>query len=447
MKKLFYIYAMAALCIGCSEYPDPTSLAPDMTTGEVTDIYRTGATISGSFTEMQLSSGPVKECGVLLSIMQSMAEPDTLKALLVGSGEFFRVQARGLQPGMTYYYQSYAGSGVSIIRGSVKTFTTATQNPPIFSEGVKVAVDCKSASVVASIVDQGGSEINTKGFCWKLSTGSDDTPSITDNVMNIDIENSAGRIPNLIPNRDYVIRAYATNQSGLGYSRVLRIHTDDTDVPMMSSVTVVEQTNSSIEVTASMLSEGQSAVLEKGFCWGTSSEPTIDGVHKAVAGSSEIREQLMGIRPRVQYYLCAYATNARGTGYGDVYPFMLEETSKPMLSPLEIESYSGYAIALSASIIADGGEAIIEKGFCYSDLVMPTIDGTKVIIEGQSNASFQGVIANLTPASTYAIRAYAKNRHGVAYSKSVCVELLDEAHFNVVINPWNDEPAENGEMK
>lgn len=447
MKKLLYLYAIAALCVGCSEYPDPTSFAPDMSTGEVTDIYRTGATISGSFTEMQLSSGPVKECGILLSIMQEMPKPDTLKAALATSGQSFRVQAQGLEAGKTYYYQSYAGSGVSMVKGQVKSFTTVMQNSPVFSEAVGVEVDCKSASVSASIIDEGGSEINTKGFCWKLATNPEDIPTITDNVMNIEVTNSAGRIPNLIPNRDYVIRAYATNQSGPGYSRVMRIHTDDTDVPMMSSITVVEQTNSSIEITASLLSPGQSEVTEKGFCWGTESHPTTEGIHKAVAGSNEIREQLMGMRPGVLYYLCAYAINDRGTGYGDVYSFTLESKSKPMLSPLEIMNYSDYTISLSASVIADGGEEILEKGFCYSDLIMPTIDGEKVVVEGQSVKPFEGMIEGLKPATTYAIRAYAKNAHGVAYSKAVCVELLDDAHFKVVINPWNDEPAENGEMK
>lgn len=447
MKKLLYIGAMIALCVGCSEYPDPTSFAPDMTTGEVTDIYRTGATISGSFTEMQLSSGPVKECGILLSIMQEMPKPDTLKAALVPSGQSFHVQVQGLEAGTPYFYQSYAGSGASMVKGQVKTFTTVMQNSPVFSEAVGVESDCKSASVSASILDEGGSEINTKGFCWKLSTNPGDIPTITDNVMNIDVANSAGRIPNLIPNRDYVIRAYATNQSGPGYSRVVRIHTDDTVIPIMSSITVVEQTNSSIEITASLLSEGESEVTEKGFCWGTESNPTTEGIHKAVAGSGEIREQLTGMLPGVQYYLCAYAINNRGTGYGDVYSFTLETHSKPMLSSLEIMNYSNYAISLSASVIADGGEEILEKGFCYSDLVMPTIDGEKVIVKEPSIKPFQGMIEGLRPATTYAIRAYAKNTHGVAYSKAVCVELLDEAHLKVVINPWNDEPAENGEMK
>ena len=452
MKKLSYILytCLMATLAGCSEYPVPTSVAPEMNTGEVSNIYRLGATIQGTFTEEQKSIGPVKECGILISIMQSMAEPDTLRAVGAKSGQTFAVQAEDLEPGTVYYYQSYASSGVSFAKGEVKHFTTSEENAPVFDEHATISQDYRSISLAVHIKDEGGSPIYTKGFCWKLESEGGGDPTITNHVMNVDTESNdySGRIYDLLPNQTYLVRAYANNRMGTGYSSVTyRVHTDATTTPSMSSITVLEQAVNSIRVQSKVLSEGLTGIYEKGFCWGTESGPTREGFHKVVAGTNSITEVLTGMRPNTEYYLRAYAVNDNGIGYGDETTFMLGQTSRPMVSEVTIEDYTGYSITISASLLSDGGEVLLEKGFCYSDLVMPTIEGAKVVVEEMEGNKFRATIHNLAPSTTYAIRAYARNSQGVAYSVSVCVETLDETHLSPDINGWDDKPAEDGSLK
>ncbi len=450
MKKLSYILYICAVavCTGCSEYPEPTSIAPKMNTGEVTDIYRFGATIKGTFTEDQKSIGPVEESGILLSIMQSMAEPDTLKASMVESGETFEVKVDGLKAGTKYYYQSYAFSGVSFAKGEVKEFETVTQNAPVFEDYADISYDYKSIDLAVRLKDEGGSIINTKGFCWKVEGESEGDPTNKDNVRNIAAESSdfSGRIFDLLPNKTYLVRAYAINSEGPGYGTTFRVHTNETDRPSMSSIKVVEQTASSIHVQSKVLSKGTSEILEKGFCWSTEPNPTIDGFHKAVAGTDEIEEVITALRPNIIYYIRAYATNSSGTEYGDEYATMVSQTSPPVLSAVKVEDYTGSSIVVSATILSDGGEEILEKGFCYSDLVMPTIDGPKVVVE-EAGEKITATITNLMPSTAYVIRAYARNGRGAAYSVSICVETLDETHLVPNINGWDDKPAEDGNLK
>lgn len=50
------------LLAGCEKDTEPTNFAPKLSTGEVSEIYRVGATLSGS---VQKSEGIlIKECGI-----------------------------------------------------------------------------------------------------------------------------------------------------------------------------------------------------------------------------------------------------------------------------------------------------------------------------------------------------------------------------------------------
>ena len=447
MKNIYIICACAlSMLMGCSEYTTPESVAPSMSTGEVYNIYRFGATINGHFTESQKSAGPVLSCGILLSEYPSMAEADTLRAALVSSGASFEVTARDLKSGQDYYYQSYAGSGISFVKGEIKSFKTVTENSPVFGDKVESSCDYKSVTLSTIMEDDGGSDILAKGFCWKESSNTGEAPTILNNVVNIATAKFEARIPDLLPDHDYIICAYATNQSGTGYGKPVFIHTDKTTTPVMSSVSITGKTNSSIEVSSYLLSKGESDVYEKGFCWGTNNEPTLGDFHLESDNGNTITELITGLTPNKVYYLRAYAKNNKGIGYGDISSVMVETSSKPLLSKVSKLDCTGYAIRISASIIADGGKNITKFGFCYSDLNMPTVDGSKIIVTEMKDNTFQAIIENLSPSTAYLIRAFAENEHGIAYSQSICIETLEIIKPDDNINDWNDKPAENGNI-
>ena len=60
------------LLAGCEKDTEPTNFAPKLSTGEASEIYRVGATLSGS---VQKSEGIlIKECGILYSTIQRSEE-------------------------------------------------------------------------------------------------------------------------------------------------------------------------------------------------------------------------------------------------------------------------------------------------------------------------------------------------------------------------------------
>jgi uncharacterized protein (TIGR02145 family) len=64
--------------------------------------------------------------------------------------------------------------------------------------------------------------------------------------------------------------------------------------------------------------EGDAPVSERGVCWSTSSNPTIDLPTKTLdgAGSGSFISNITGLTPGTSYFVRAYATNSFGTTYG-----------------------------------------------------------------------------------------------------------------------------------
>ncbi|MFN5355898.1 MAG: hypothetical protein ACK5CT_04715, partial [Bacteroidota bacterium] len=77
-------------------------------------------------------------------------------------------------------------------------------------------------------------------------------------------------------------------------------------------------TNSTATVSATVQSDGGSAVTVRGLCWSTTSKPTIALPTKTVNGSGtgSYSGNLSGLASATKYYVRAYATNALGTAYG-----------------------------------------------------------------------------------------------------------------------------------
>jgi hypothetical protein len=87
-----------------------------------------------------------------------------------------------------------------------------------------------------------------------------------------------------------------------------------------AEVTGITQTNATCGGTVT--SDGGAAVTARGVCWNTSPLPTLAGNHTADgSGTGTFVSTLTGLTNDKVYYVRAYATNSKGTSYGNQVSF------------------------------------------------------------------------------------------------------------------------------
>lgn len=329
MKKIQYILMLGLLFLmaGCEKDTLPMNFSPALTTGDATDIYRMGATLSGFIQKPE--GAVVKDCGILISELQSMAEYTEVKSISTEST--FSVSVHDLIPGKTYFYCTYASSGYSIARGQIKSFNTTDSNAPVFDELHVTARDEKSFTVSATILDEGGSSLILCGFCYKEVGDNVEEPTVGDNVVNVEVLQSSltSYIKDLTPNKEYMIRAYGINTQGVGYGKTVKVLTQNATVPAISSITPLDSTLFSITASASILSNGESEVTEYGFCWSSEVQmPTTAHLKQSADRQSAdgiFSLKIENLQSETTYYIRAYAINKQGTGYGDVMKYTISK--------------------------------------------------------------------------------------------------------------------------
>lgn len=369
--KYILMCSLLVLLAACEKDTEPMNFAPGLTTGNATDVYRKGATLSGS---VQLSAtSKAQDYGILFSDLQSMAEYTELP--ITDGSQNFSVNVRDLAPGTTYYYCSYAYSGFSTAKGDVKSFTTPESNAPIFDEMILKEKDDQSCTLSVGLLDDGGSELIISGFCWSLA--SEGEPTIESNVQNMAVKDNvlSSTLIGLSPNAEYYVRAYAVNTNGIGYSKRLVVKTDEATLPYLSEVVAKDSTELSITVSAQILDEGYDQVTQIGFCWSSDTEePTINHLKTELSeqlGMDEFFSTIVGLSPATTYYIRAYAVNSAGVGYSPVYSFSTDDWTPGIYSLEDLVAFRDARNAGGDVSSWKNDEGVINL---YADIDMSSVD-------------------------------------------------------------------------
>ena len=321
MKNTFFInvvllLSMLTIATGCEKDTEPENFPPVLTTNAAQDIYRQGATLSGS-----IKVGKniiVEECGILISNYESMAEPTEYKADVADDGTF-SVKVSGLNDGATYFYCSYAksgakyGAGALYAKGDVKSFTTAPNANPVLGNTVVSSISYTGLDVSAEILDDGGEDIVSALFYYKQTDGDIDADKLIETkdaivLASISGTTMAAKITGLQSGRRYAICPVA----GKSHGDVVYATTTQSTIAFVSTAVVDSTTRIA---SAEILNEGTSGVKEVGFCYSTENkEPTISNKSvKATLMSNQFSGMLTDIFVKQTYYVRAYAIENNGT--------------------------------------------------------------------------------------------------------------------------------------
>ena len=132
-----------------------------------------------------------------------------------GSGVgFYTSNMTNLEHNTTYYVRAYATNEVGTAYGEEVTFTTLEKLLPTVTTADVTEITFSSAKCGGEVTFD-GNLATTRGVCWSTSQN----PTIEDNktIEGYGVGSFTSQIPDLVPNTQYYVRAYATNEVGTVY--------------------------------------------------------------------------------------------------------------------------------------------------------------------------------------------------------------------------------------
>jgi len=399
MKKKYFLSSNVTLLIlvfwfflSCSKKD------PEVVTGSIVGIVTDA-----------LSGTPVQSVSVT-------AYPDGLTTVTGSDGHYeFQDIAAG-QYSVQFIKSGYASNTKQI---TVTAGKTASGDCLLLSEtsGIKLSIsELNFGTTLNSIAFSIENTNSAKTISWEVSN----IPSyLTFSSSSGTI--GAGKSVSVVVNlkRELLTGTVSTNiiLSSDGESFSLLVIAESAMSATVKTESVSNVTATSAQVAGNIVANGTPPITERGFCYSTGSNPTINNLHIAVSGVSTgtYTATLSGLAGSTSYHVRAYAISEIGVAYGEELQFETPSTAKVSVNDFlaisdglyfcfspssDVKTY--YWKALKSSELPNTDDAIINR--------LQT-DG----VEMNQGSSNEGDTWNLSESTKYTlcIIAYdAQNKQG-----------------------------------
>ena len=367
------------------------------------------------------------ERGFVYSEQQQPNENNTIQLLTstVTKDATFSQQAVGLTLGKTYYVRAYARNKAGIAYSTNQVSFMAKSTPPSVVANNVSDVDAKKASVVANgeITYIGDPAYTEKGFVY----GTSSTPTIVNTKVQVPGTNEGkfqAQIENLERDVTYYLRAYVVNSQGTYYSSDdIRFSISSTSpVVTIADVNDIDVTSKTAVLNGSIVDTGIPAFTECGFVYGFNSNPVINDykITTTNKGVGDYSVKVDNLELNKQYYVRAYAINEYGISYSSTQTTFSLATQQAQVEIADITNVDidNCSALLNGEIVAVGTPAYTECGFVYNTFGNPMIQDNKIEVKKSGTGSFSAKCTELKRNTTYYVRAYAINEHGISYSST-----------------------------
>lgn len=387
--------------------------APTVSTNAPQNISFTTTTCGGKvLTDGALS---ITDKGICYGTSPSPTVSSQKTSCGTGLGDF-TCTLSNLRDSTVYYARAYAVNAKGIAYGEQVSWRTKGYALPTLSTIAASNITFTSATCGGSITSDGNAEITSRGICY--STKSKPT------ISNSKVTSGSGtgtftcNLTNLSDGTTYYARAYATNKKGTAYGAQISWTTKAYTRPTVSTTEAQKVSYTTATCGGNVTSDGSLSVTSRGICYSTQPNPTISNTKVASgSGTGAFTCNLTGLSDGTTYYARAYATNGKGTAYGEQISWTTKEYELPAVGTYYTKVLTSTTAECRASAdVPNDGVPITEKGICYSTQHLPTISNHK-IINGGSYSYYTCSLSGLTANATYYVRAYAINAKGIAYGE------------------------------
>jgi uncharacterized protein (TIGR02145 family) len=291
---------------------------------------------------------------------------------------------------------------------------------PVITTAAVTDISDTSAYSGGNVTYDGGVAISARGVCW--GTSHNPTVSGDTTLDGTDTGEFVSFMTGLKPGKTYYVRAYATNPVGTAYGSEAGF-TTLTSVPRVTTAVISFITDTTAVSGGNITSDGGLTIVRKGVCWSTLQNPTIaNDTTQNGSGTGVFVSLIKRLQPNTTYYVRAYATNSKGTGYGNQVSFSTN-SAVPKVTTSAITGITDKAATGGGNVISDGGLTVVSRGVCWSTSHNPTVINNKTQ-DGSGMGSFVSTLSSLADQTTYYVRAYAANSNGVGYGEEKSFKTL-----------------------
>ncbi len=307
--KLFILLSIVLLGCKTEEPQNP----PTVITKVASDVTLKNATLNGEVTEEGFSA--TTDRGFVFSEKNTNPSvSDTKVQSGYGKGVYSIVLDK-LPVNTKYYYKAYATNTKGTAYGEVQSFTTADYSLSSLTTELPKSVGYTTAELGGIITNDGGAAISERGVCFGLNPN----PTIADNkvISGKGLGSYTLNAVNLKDNSKYYARAYAINVKGTAYGNEQTFTTIEFKFPTFVNKEANSIGSTSFMVGSDITDDGGTDIVERGFCYSTSANPTISDLKVKIGnGKGAYFSTIESLKENTIYYVRPYAINSKGVGYG-----------------------------------------------------------------------------------------------------------------------------------
>jgi len=197
--------------------------------------------------------------------------------------------------------------------------------------------------------------------------------------------------------------------------------------PIVVTMVASDITLKNATLNGEVSEEGFSATTDRGFVYGEKkTNPSLsDTKVQSGYGKGVYSVVLDKLTANTKYYYKAYATNTKGTSYGEVQSFTTADYNLVNISTDVPKSIGYTSVNLWGVVLGNGGGNVTERGFVVGENPSPTTLDSKFSVSSGGLGEYTLFISTLKVGTKYYVRAYAINEKGISYGNTQSFTTLD----------------------